>query len=135
MELFLGVIAIVVLLIFVGKITGDPSPKELSDEQIMGRMELANKWIARFNALAKPNDGLKRQHEEKQRHIMELMLELNNRHGDKQKESLAPRHATDLRADTARRSRRASQEAGDSGISGRQGRTTGQDSGSPAMTG
>lgn len=90
MEIVLGLVALVVVVILIGKMKGDPSPKDLTDEEIMGRIQLANNWIARFNALDKPDAGLKRQNDEKQRYIMEMMLELKNRHGDKQEESLAP---------------------------------------------
>ena len=90
MEIVLGLIALVVFVILLGKMKGDPSPKKLTDEDITVRMQLANNWIRRYQSLEKPDAGLKRQHDEKQRYIMELMLELNTRHGDKQKESLAP---------------------------------------------
>lgn len=90
MEIVLGLVALVVVVILFGKMKGAPSPQDMTDEAIMGRMQLENNWIRRYQALEKPDAGLKRQHDEKQRYIMELMLELNNRHGDKQKESLAP---------------------------------------------
>jgi hypothetical protein len=93
MEIVLGLIALVVVVILIGKMKGDPSPKDLTDEEIMGRMQLANNWIAKYQALPiehRQGEGLKKQHDEKQRYIMEMMLELKNRHGDKQEESLAP---------------------------------------------
>lgn len=93
MEIVLGIFAVLALLILIGKIKGAPSPKEMSDEAIMGRLQSENAWIAKYQALPiehRQGVGLKKQHDDKQRYIMELMLELKNRHGDKQEESLAP---------------------------------------------
>jgi hypothetical protein len=93
MEIVLGLVALVVVLILFGKMKGAPSPKEMSDEAIMGRLQSENAWIAKYQALPiehRQGAGLKKQHDDKQRYIMELMLELKNRHGDKQEESLAP---------------------------------------------
>ncbi|WP_066709473.1 hypothetical protein [Curvibacter delicatus] len=93
MEIILGIIAVLALLILIGKIKGSPSPKEMSDEAIVDRLRSENAWIAKYQALPiehRQGAGLKKQHDDKQRYIMELMLELTNRHGDKQKESLAP---------------------------------------------
>ena len=93
MEIVLGLVALVFIVILFGKIKGAPSPKEMSDEAIMGRLQSENAWIAKYQALPiehRQGAGLKKQHDDKQRYIMELMLELKNRHGDKQEESLAP---------------------------------------------
>lgn len=90
MELIFSIIILVVAVILFGKIKGAPSPKEMTDEAIMGRLQLENSWIRRYQAIEKPNTGLTRQKDEKQRYIMELMFELNSRHGDQEKESLAP---------------------------------------------
>jgi len=93
MEIVLGLVALVFIVILFGKMKGAPSPKEMSDEAIMGRLQSENAWIAKYQALPiehRQGAGLKKQHDDKQRYIMELMLELKNRHGDKQEESLAP---------------------------------------------
>ena len=90
MEIVLGLVVLVVIVIFIGKMKGAPLPKEMSGEAIMGRLNSENAWIRRFQTLDNPGDGLKRQHDEKQRYIMELMLELKTRHGNKEEESLAP---------------------------------------------
>lgn len=92
MELALGLLAVFMVLIVIGKIKGPPSPKEMTDEAIMGRLQSENAWIRRYQALPYTNQqgpGIKKQHDDKQRYIMELMLELNTRHGKKE-ESLAP---------------------------------------------
>jgi hypothetical protein len=91
-DILLGLLALVVVIILLGKIKGAPSPKEMTDEAIMARLQSENDWIKRYQALPfdhPPGEGLKKQHDEKQRYIMELMLELNTRHGKKD-ESLAP---------------------------------------------
>jgi hypothetical protein len=93
MEIVLGLVALVFIVILFGKMKGAPSPKEMSDEAIMGRLQSENAWIAKYQALPiehRQGAGLKKQHDDKQRYIMELMLELKSRHGDKQEESLAP---------------------------------------------
>ena len=92
MEIVLGLVALVLVIIFIGKLKGAPSPKAMTDEAIMARLQSENNWIKRYQALPSdhpPGDGLRKQHDEKQRYVMELMLELNTRHGKKE-ESLAP---------------------------------------------
>lgn len=92
MEIILGLLVLFLIVIVIGKIKGAPSPKEMTDEAIMARLQSENAWIKRYQALPfdhPPGESLKKQHEEKQRYIMELMLELNTRHGKKE-ESLAP---------------------------------------------
>jgi hypothetical protein len=93
MEIVLGLVALVFILILFGKIKGAPSPKEMSDEAIMGRLKSENAWIAKYQALPieyRQGAGRKKQHDDKQRYIMGLMLELKNRHSNKDDESLAP---------------------------------------------
>lgn len=91
MEILLVIVAAVVLLIVVGKLKGPPSPKDMSDEAILGRLNSENAWIRRYQSLpSEHRGGLQQQHDDKQRYIMELMLELQSRHGDKEQESLAP---------------------------------------------
>ena len=92
MEIVLVIVAIVAVVILIGKVKGAPSPKEMSDEFIMARLQSENNWIAKYQALPpehRQGAGLKKQHDDKQRYITELMLELNTRHGKKE-ESLAP---------------------------------------------
>jgi len=90
-EVVLGVIALLLILIVFGKLKGPPTPRDLSDEAIMGRLQTENDWIRRYDALPQDSKkGLRQKHDEKQSYIMELMLELNGRHGQKQQESLAP---------------------------------------------
>lgn len=92
MEIVLGLVALVAFVIIIGKLKGAPSPKDLSDEAIMARLQSENSWVSKYQALPleyRQGAGLKKQHDDKQRYIMELMLELNTRHG-KQEESLAP---------------------------------------------
>lgn len=63
----------------------------MTDEDILSRVQSENDWIRRFQALPEHNrTGLTAQYESKQKYIMELMLELNNRHKPKEQESLAP---------------------------------------------
>ena len=92
MEIVLVIVAVIAVLILFGKMKGAPSPKEMTDESIMARLQSENSWIAKYQALPlehRQGEGLKKQHDDKQRYIMELMLELNTRHGKKE-ESLAP---------------------------------------------
>lgn len=59
----------------------------------MGRLQSENAWIIKYNSLPyehKQGEGIKKQHDDKQKYIMELMLELKNRHSNKEEESLAP---------------------------------------------
>lgn len=94
MEIFLGLIALLVLIVVIGKIMGEPSPKSMTDENIMARMQSENAWINRYQAQSLESQqgvALKKQHGDKQRYIMELMLELNSRHKKpEESESLAP---------------------------------------------
>ena len=91
MEIALGVIALLALLIVFGKLKGPPTPGAMTDEDILSRIQSENDWIRRYQALPESNrTGLTAQHESKQKYIMELMLELNNRHEPKKQESLAP---------------------------------------------
>lgn len=92
MEVVLGLFVLVLVIVVIGKIKGAPSPNGMTDEAIMARLQSENDWIKRYQALPfdhPPGEGLKKKHAEKQRYIMELMLELNTRHGKKE-ESLAP---------------------------------------------
>jgi hypothetical protein len=92
-EIILGILAVLAVIIIIGKIKGPPTPQTMSDEQIMGRLQSENAWITKYNSLPyehKQGEGIKKQHDDKQKYIMELMLELNNRHGNKEQESLAP---------------------------------------------
>lgn len=93
MEIILGIVAILALIIIIGKIKGPPTPQTMNDEQIMARLQSENAWIAKYNSLPyehKQGEGIKKQHDDKQKYIMKLMLELNNRHSNKEQESLAP---------------------------------------------
>lgn len=90
MEIIVGIVIVVGLLIFIGKVKGSPMPKNMSDEAIHGQLQLVANWITKYNTLPiEHRNGLKTMHDEKKRYTVELILELNNRHGKKE-ESLAP---------------------------------------------
>ena len=91
MEILLGAIALLVLLIVVGKLKGPPTPQAMSDEAILARLRSENDWVKSYQALPESSrSGLEKQHEQKQHYIVELMLELNGRHSANDQESLAP---------------------------------------------
>lgn len=84
-------IAVLVLLIVLGKLKGPPAPRAMSDEAILSRLKSENDWIRRYQALPEGNrSGLKSQHDLKQKYIIELMLEMSSRHKPKDQETLAP---------------------------------------------
>lgn len=90
MEIVFGIVFVLGLIIFIGKLKGSPTPKEMSDEAINGQLQLVANWISKFNALPiEHRKGLSEQHDKKSQYSLELILELNNRHGKKE-ESLAP---------------------------------------------
>jgi hypothetical protein len=92
MEIIIGIIAIFVVIVVIGKIKGPPNPKTMSIEAILARMQSEGLWMARYEALPyenQQNAGLKKMCAEKKLYLMELQLELVTR-GSEPGKTLAP---------------------------------------------
>jgi len=92
-EILLGVIAVFVVIVILGKIKGAPAPKNMTDEQILTRMASETKWIEKYQRLPFENqqgEGIKKQYKGKLIYIYELFLELKKRHEHVDEKTLGP---------------------------------------------
>lgn len=93
MEVIVGIIAVLAILIVIGKIKGAPEPSSMSIDALLGRMQSEEAWIKKYNALPYENRqsaGLKKQYEDKNLYVMQLQLELMKRSTNKDQETLIP---------------------------------------------
>lgn len=82
MEILIGIVVVVLLLIFVGKMKGAPEPSSMSEAAIFQRLHTEGAWISKY--LSQPissqqSASLKRMYEEKTQYIQNLKAELAKR--------------------------------------------------------
>ena len=82
MELVAIIVAVVIAIIFVGKLIGAPDPKRMTDEQIIRRIRLESAWIEKYwrqPISTQDSANLKSKYFEKRQYIAMLEAELASR--------------------------------------------------------
>ena len=82
MEIFIGIVVVVLLLIVVGKMKGAPEPSSMSEADIFQRLHSEGAWISKYRSQpysSQQSASLKRMYEEKTAYIQNLKAELTKR--------------------------------------------------------
>ena len=82
MEIIIGIVAVVIIIVVLGKIKGAPKSESLSIQALLNRIQSEEAWIRKYKTLPFSNQqgaGIKKQYEGKVIYIKELQLEFMKR--------------------------------------------------------